>query len=144
MFGEKAEALSSHMSLYIWPPLALERSGFEASIWQFRRSLTEEKSLFYIPQESGRLKAHPFNLQLAFISTESSSWRVRKHETYSVQNGFKNILYKHCLIWSSSKAGKYYHFCLPGCLKLLIVNKSTHWKFPLSVFPFWGKLGFVH
>lgn len=141
MFGEKAEALSSHMSSYIWPPIALERSDFEASIWEFR-NWTEEQSLFYILQESGRLKAHSLNRQLAFISAKSSSWRVRNHETYSVQNGFKNILYKHCLIWSSSNAGKHHNFCLPGCHKLLIVNKNTHWKFPLSVF--WGKLGFAH
>lgn len=72
MFGKKAEALSSHTSLYIWPPLAHERSDFEASIWEFR-SRTEEQSLFYILQESGRLKAHPLDLQLAFISAESSS-----------------------------------------------------------------------
>lgn len=73
MFGKKAEALSSHTSLYIWPPLALERSAdFEARIWEFR-SGKEEQYLFHLLQESGRLKAHPLNLQLAFLSAERSS-----------------------------------------------------------------------
>lgn len=70
MFGKKAEALSSHTSPYIWPPLALQRSAyFEARIWEFR-SGREEQYLFHILQESGRLKARPLNLQLAFLCRE--------------------------------------------------------------------------
>ena len=126
MFGKKAEALSSHTAPYIWPPLALEGSAdFEARVWELR-SGREEQYLFHILQESRRLKAHLLNLQLPFLSVEGSSWRERKYETCSVQNGFKSTLYKDCLIGSSSKAGKYYNFCLPGCYKYLIVNKNTH------------------
>lgn len=126
MFGEKAEALSSHTSPYIWPPLAPESSAdFEARIWEFGSGREEQYPLPH-PSGIGRLKPHPLNLQLASLSAERSSWRVRKHEICSVQNGFKSTLYKDCLIWSFSKAGKYYNFCLPGCRKYLIVNKNTH------------------
>lgn len=95
VFGEKAEALSSHTSPYIRPLLAHERSAaFVARIWDFR-SGREELYPFHILQEWGRLKAHPLNPQLAFLSAER---RVRKHEACSVPNGFKSTLYKDCLI----------------------------------------------
>lgn len=129
MFGEKEEALSSHTSPYIWPPLAPERSAdFEARIWKFR-SRSEDQYPFHILQQPGRLKPCSLSLQLALLSAERSSWRVRKHETCSVQNGFKSTLHKGCLNWSSSKkkkAGKYYNFCLPACHKYLIMNKNTY------------------